>query len=170
LRGRTKARLALLTLTVVVVGASVILATNRRARVRYWTWRMGSSDVAIANKARLELFKIGRPAIDEIMPELIVRELRDRIGDTSWSVQVATKGSHGSFDLPPPLESIFWPGVDVGSDDPVAQLLLPRVRSRALVMLWVGVVFSMEPPSPIAIPLDDDLAPGILRALHEAGL
>jgi hypothetical protein len=55
------------------------LVAEKPARVRYWTWRMRSSDQEAWRAARLKLLEIGRPSIDGVLAELVAREVEDRI-------------------------------------------------------------------------------------------
>jgi len=44
--------------------------------------------------------------------------------------------------------------------------LRSHVKGRALVVRWNANTFSFAPENPIAIPLDDDLAPEILSEVR----
>ena len=68
--GRTKGRLAVLGLVLVVLVFGVALARTERARVRFWTWRLHAGGLE-ASDARLALLRIGRPAIDDVYPEIV---------------------------------------------------------------------------------------------------
>ena len=49
-----------------------------------------------------------------------------------------------------------------GEMDEKTRLLRSRVESHALFVMWNANTFGVTPHNEIAIPLDDDLAPGIL--------
>jgi hypothetical protein len=156
-------RVALVVLALLVLGGGGALVASPRARVRWYALRMHSSDPEVAARARFKLFELDRPAIDEVLPELVAKELAARAGPLDWHVKVATPDnlvfdSNGYVSLP----------FAVQSTDPTALLLQSRVRRRVLYLEWVGRRPTLDPGpvSPIAIPLDDDLAPEVLAAVR----
>ncbi len=155
-----KGLLALVLLGLLVLGAGSLLAVSPRARVRWYAWRMRSSDPAAAAGARLKLFELDRPAIDDVLPELVARELAARM-PLGGRVAVTAVGS---WTYSPGIEDPSPSGVV--AKDPTAQLLAKRLRSRALVTVSADRGFGWTDPSLIAIPLDDDLAPKILAAVR----
>jgi hypothetical protein len=63
---------------ILLLGVGGLLATSELGRVRFWTWRLHSSDPEVARLARARLVAIGRPWIDDVLPELVVDELKYR--------------------------------------------------------------------------------------------
>ena len=124
---------------------------------------MHSSDAAVAARARYKLFELDRPAIDEVLPELVASELAVRV--SKWPVKacVATIDSR-EWVVDRNLHSLGdWHEYDL-SEDPTAKLLAARLERRAIVLVWNG--FGTVQVSRFAIPLDDDLAPEILTAVR----
>jgi hypothetical protein len=74
----TRGWLALSVLLLLLAGAGAGIAQSKPARVRFWAWRAGSSDRDVRRKARLRLLEIGRPAIDPLLAEVFLGEIRDR--------------------------------------------------------------------------------------------
>jgi hypothetical protein len=157
--GRAKGRLLLAVLALIVGGTALFLASSTRARVRWYAWRMRSGDPEVAARARFKLFELDRPAIDEVLPELVARELGARLRPGE-RVEILT--NFASKD--PPAVQVFsmfdFPSFEPA--DPTSDLLAERVRSRALILCPSASM----PASRIAIPLDDDLAPEILTAVR----
>ena len=156
-------RAALLVLALLLVSGVGALVASPRARVRWYAWRMHSSDAEVAARARFKLFELDRPAIDEVLPELVARELAARVG-SEWCLRVGTLDKL-VFDSNGEVSQPFT----VQPRDPAALLLRKRVRRAALYLEWIGPrprFFDALPPSPIAIPLDEDLAPEILSAVR----
>ncbi len=150
-------RAALLVLALLLVGGVGALVTSPRARMRWYVLRMRSSDPEVAAHTRFKLFELDRPAIDPVLPELVAKELAARLEDErSWVVMLGTANRDGYIGYQ-----------CVQPKDPVAKLLAERIRGKLVIYLdWAGVVFSVEPPPPIAIPLDGDVAVEILRAVR----
>jgi hypothetical protein len=130
---------------------------------------MRSADREVAARARLELFKLDRPAIDDVLPELVARELEARVPLHAHSaVIIGVRAKNDSFLPERPLEGPKddWPRY-VSTDDAVSRLLLERTRSRVLLFEDYSLVGFSYFPGVLAIPLDDDLAPAILAAVHD---
>src|SRR5436309_1156333 len=86
---RTRRTVLLALAALLVLGGGAFLASSERARVRWWAWRMRSPDPAVATHARECLFAIWRPAVDEVLPELIARELEVQCAPSScWGVHI----------------------------------------------------------------------------------
>lgn len=170
MNGRAKGRLAVAALVVLLAASAGLLATSVRVRVRYWTWRMRSADATTAAAARAKLFEIWRPAIDDVLPELIARELATRMQDRPLSYEVVDRRRCGEHFIAYLDEETARPIGIVYPADAVAKGLAARLDRRAIILRWSGAITSAEPPSPIAIPLDDDMEPAVLDALRDAGL
>jgi hypothetical protein len=160
---RAKGTFSLVALVLVIVGFAIVFATNGNIRVRWWSWRMHSSDAAVAARARLELFRIGRPTIDELMPELVAQELLARREGPWATVGIVRRDKKATFHFEQPL---FY-CLEVVPRDATAELLLSRACSRALAFHYDGNIFGNSCiPTSIAVPLDDDLAPQILECVR----
>jgi hypothetical protein len=131
---------------------------------------MRSSDLATREDARLHLLRLGRPAIDEVYPELVAEEVGDRVAAGSWprvfvprarfiggmtdtefyecDVDLALLGPRSSV----PVEASFV--------DERWCLLCPKPLQKALtegrVLFVTGFWKSDETPRLwLAVPLDD---------------
>jgi len=93
--GRTKARLALAGLGLVVAGFALALGLSEPARVRFWAWRMRSGDLRTRREARLKLLQIRRPAIDDVYADLVAGEVCDRLAGVVPEERVVFVGSPG---------------------------------------------------------------------------
>jgi hypothetical protein len=76
-----KGRIALVVLVSILVVSGVAIARSEPARVRFLAWRANASDPETRKKARLELLAIGRPAIDPVLADLFVGEVREQRRD-----------------------------------------------------------------------------------------
>jgi hypothetical protein len=166
--GRAKGRLLLAVLALLVGGTVSLLASSARARVRWYSWRMRAGDPEVAARARFKLFELDRPAIDEVLPELVARELGARLRPGE-RVEIATVASKDASAVPVVTFASRWETWQYEPGDPTSVLLAKRARSHALVLVLTGPSrlgsVSIE-VIPIAIPLDDDLAPEILTAVR----
>jgi hypothetical protein len=68
--------------------AACSFAGSTPARVRYWSWRMGSSDPSVRAEARGRLLELGRTAISGVHAELVASEVADRVAAIGSSARV----------------------------------------------------------------------------------
>ncbi len=162
-------------LSILIVAGSVVLATSAPARVRFWTWRMRSTDIETRRRARSKLLEVGRPAIDKVFPELVGSEACDRLaaagskqinlfGSPKWCV--ARVGAGGRAVA---LENLSLTcgevvGVDLLADPAVVFGPRPRAGSRVLVAgtsvveaRW-GEELPLAPCFVMELPDDDELS------------
>lgn len=85
---RTKGRLAVAALLLLLLGAGAFLATSDTVRIRYWAWRMRSARGEEARLARQRLFEHGKAALGDLYPEVIGREVRSRVAEIGSSAVV----------------------------------------------------------------------------------
>ncbi|HZU96848.1 MAG TPA: hypothetical protein VFF73_09165 [Planctomycetota bacterium] len=194
--GRTKAKVAIVGLVLLVGGLGVPLASSEAARVRYWAWRMRSHDPETRQRARRTLFEIGRPAIDRVLPELVVEEVSERslaerlremnqgnrsiacflgrsLGDANVSEELFAVDTwiaplHFWLQLPPSI-TVWRRGSDLADDyQPIQHLLEANPSQRRLIVgpCFLHDQFVGRPFFEMPLSEDDPLAQYVVEALR----
>jgi hypothetical protein len=118
------AGLALGALVIVIAVAASSEEMRTRGRVRWLGLRLGSSDAATRRAARVHLLDIGRPAIDDVYPDLVATAFDEVIradgADSYWVGVLRQVGpeSDRTFQVEP--------GVDPVGPDRRVEILLYR--------------------------------------------
>jgi hypothetical protein len=170
--GRTKGRLALLVLVALVVAGAATLATTSSTRVRFWSWRMRSSDRAAREHARVRLLEIGRPEIDRVFAELVAGEVCDRIAAVGSGTFLVFAGREpiGSFYTiearlrgEPVVDSFARQFVVDTVTDPVGVAL--RGNDRGSLNLVAVRNPARDPSALLVVTLKDDdpLTPAVIE-------
>jgi hypothetical protein len=175
-------------LAVVVLPLVAILGALGTARVpiqvAYWKWRLGSVDPTTRSRARVELLRLGRPAIDDVFPELVAGEVMDLLatkhGKDLLFVGARSDLHHESAALfyavdeiltGVPLPKGYTWRFETRMNGPVAHALLgaaadPPKRELVLGVFPGGADSKAGIESWLAVPLDDDLAPLVLETVR----